>query len=108
MKLIIPAIAISIFTAGHALSGVSGAATTASSASGSQDFGMLASDAPSDCGAEHMTYLRGQQVDEVDVSSLSQHVRVAYPDTPIPSQPRSDRLSLDVSDAGVILATSCR
>ena len=124
MKLIIPALVLTVATASGVLSsGPTGehtataslgasqssiAATAASAAASADlDYGQDFEPVAADCGADYMRYLNGQQLDEVDVSTLSQHVRVVYPDTPAPEDAMPGRVNLDVTDGGVILGASC-
>lgn len=63
--------------------------------------------APSPCGAAQMGYLVGQQVDEVDLRTLSGNVRLIYPDTMVTEDYRPGRLNLDLDASGVILRPWC-
>ncbi|MEA1942122.1 MAG: I78 family peptidase inhibitor [Pseudomonadota bacterium] len=63
--------------------------------------------APSPCGAAQMGYLVGQQVEEVDLRTLSGNVRLIYPDTPVTEDYRPGRLNLDLDASGVILRPWC-
>jgi len=63
--------------------------------------------APSPCGAAQMGYLVGQQVDEVDLQTLSGNVRLIYPDTMVTEDHRPGRLNLDLDASGVILRPWC-
>jgi len=61
----------------------------------------------SPCGATQMGYLVGQQVEEVDLASLSGHIRLIYPDTAVTEDYRPARLNLDLAESGVILRPWC-
>ncbi|WP_297734978.1 I78 family peptidase inhibitor [uncultured Maricaulis sp.] len=59
------------------------------------------------CGANAMSYLVGQSVDEVDLGTLHGNIRLIYPDTAVTRDYRRERLNLDLSEAGVILRPWC-
>lgn len=111
MKLLTCALVLAVYTASEAMSGApvpaSGAVAATSVQYFGQQFGLPDEPADSPCGASHMRYLLGQQVHEVDLPSLSQYVRVAYPNAPQHNGENPARLNLDVTHSGVILDASC-
>ena len=69
--------------------------------------GDIAAPDTSPCGATQMGYLVGQQVEEVDLASLSGHIRLIYPDTAVTEDYSPARLNLDLTESGVILRPWC-
>lgn len=98
------ALAVTACSSGGSGMGPSGPALPPPDVDGDSD---AAAPDTSPCGAAQMGYLVGQQVEEVDLASLSGHVRLIYPDTAITEDYRPSRLNLDLAESGVILRPWC-
>ena len=100
------ALAVTACSSGGSGMGPSGPALPPPDMDGDMDGDIAAPDT-SPCGATQMGYLVGQQVGEVDLDSLSGHIRLIYPDTAVTEDYSPARLNLDLTESGVILRPWC-
>lgn len=102
------ALAVTACSSGGSGMGPSGPALPPPDMDGDMDGdGDIAAPDSSPCGATQMGYLVGQQVEEVDLASLSGNIRLIYPDTAVTEDYRPARLNLDLAESGVILRPWC-